>query len=55
MSAAGTIQPYLLAVSTPVPPHVVEQDAAAAAAAEVFEGKVFRTPDLLALFANTGV
>ena len=55
MRAAGTIQPYLLGVSTAVPPHVIDQDVAAAAAAEVFKGKVFRTPDLLALFANTGI
>lgn len=55
MRAAGTVRPYLLGLSTAVPPHVIDQDVAAAAAAEVFKGKVFRTPDLLALFANTGI
>ena len=38
-----------------VPPHVVDQDVAARAAAQHFEGKVFRTPDLLAVFKNTGI
>lgn len=38
-----------------VPEHVVHQDVAAAAAVEHFGGKVFRTPDLISLFENTGI
>ena len=45
----------LLGLATAVPPHEVEQEAAAQAAAAHFKGQVFRTPDLLALFANTGI
>ncbi len=49
------MQTQLLSVATAAPSHVVRQDEAAAAAAAVFGGKVFRTPDLLQLFANTGI
>ncbi len=45
----------LLGLATAVPAHTIVQDEAAAAAAAVFGGKVFRTPDLLQLFANTGI
>ncbi len=45
----------LLSVATAVPPHVLDQDQAAALAAKVFGGKVFREADLLALFRNTGI
>ena len=46
---------HLLSVATAAPDHVIPQDEAAAAAAAVFGGKVFRTPDLLQLFKNTGI
>lgn len=45
----------LLSVATAVPPHVLDQEQAAALAAQVFGGKVFREADLLALFRNTGI
>ena len=45
----------LLGMGFAVPPHVIDQDVAAAAAVEAFGGKVFRTPDLLSVFANTGI
>lgn len=45
----------LLGVATAVPPHAVDQEAAAAAAAQVFGGRVFREADLLQLFRNTGI
>ncbi|MBE7217639.1 MAG: type III polyketide synthase, partial [Caulobacteraceae bacterium] len=45
----------LLGLATAAPPNVIAQDEAAAAAAHVFGGKVFRTPDLLQLFENTGI
>lgn len=34
---------------------MIDQDVAASAAAIHFEGKVFRTPDLMAVFKNTGI
>ena len=46
---------HLLGVATAVPPHAVNQETAAAAAAKVFGGKVFREADLLQLFRNTGI
>ena len=52
---APTAPVQLLGLATAAPPHVIHQDEAAAAAAAVFGGKVFRTPDLLQLFANTGI
>jgi alkylresorcinol/alkylpyrone synthase len=45
----------LLSVATAVPPHVIDQDEAAARAAALLGGKVFRTPDIISLFANTGI
>ena len=45
----------LLSVATATPDHVVDQDLAAARAAELFGGKVFRSQDIIALFANTGI
>ncbi|WP_174300617.1 type III polyketide synthase [Caulobacter sp. S45] len=47
--------PRLLALATATPSYVLDQDEAAAMAAEVFRGKVFRTPDLLSIFENTGI
>ncbi len=47
--------PRLLSLATATPPHVLDQDEAAAMAAEVFRGQVFRTPDLLSIFHNTGI
>ncbi|WP_158915355.1 type III polyketide synthase [Caulobacter sp. S45] len=47
--------PRLVAVETATPPHVLVQTEVAARAAEVFKGKVFRTPDLLSIFENTGI
>lgn len=47
--------PRLVAVETATPPHVLLQTEVAARAAEVFKGKVFRTPDLLSIFENTGI
>lgn len=47
--------PALLSLATAVPPHVVDQDEAAARAAVLFAGRVFRTPDLMSIFANTGI
>ena len=49
------VQTQLLGLGTAAPAHVIAQDAAAAAAASIFGGKVFRTPDLLKLFDNTGI
>lgn len=48
-------QAQLLSVATAVPPHVLDQDDAAALAVRVFDGKVFREADLLQLFGNTGI
>ncbi len=45
----------LLSVATALPPHVIDQDRAAAATVAAFGGKVFRDADILALFANTGI
>ena len=45
----------LLSVATAVPDHVLGQEEAAAVAARVFGGKVFREADLQALFRNTGI
>jgi len=45
----------LLSIATATPDHVIDQDFAAARAAELFGGKVFRAPDILSLFANTGI
>lgn len=47
--------PRLIAVETATPPHVLLQTEVAARAAQVFQGKVFRTPDLLSIFENTGI
>ena len=47
--------PRLVSIATATPPHVLIQDQVAARAAEVFKGKVFRTPDLLSIFENTGI
>ena len=47
--------PRLLSLATATPPHVLVQTDAAALAAEVFRGQVFRTPDLLSIFDNTGI
>ena len=47
--------PRLLALATATPPYVLDQAEAAAMAAEVFKGKVFRTPDLMSIFENTGI
>ena len=47
--------PKLLSLATATPPHVLVQTDAAALAAEVFRGQVFRTPDLLSIFENTGI
>ena len=49
------IEPRLMALATATPPHVLDQSQAAAMAADVFKGKVFRTPDLLSIFENTGI
>jgi alkylresorcinol/alkylpyrone synthase len=48
-------QPRLVSIATATPPHVLIQDEVAARAAEIFKGKVFRTPDLLSIFHNTGI
>ena len=48
-------EPLLLSLATAVPPYVIDQDEAAARAAALFAGRVFRTPDLMSLFANTGI
>ena len=45
----------LLSVATALPAHVVDQDEAADRAAAAFGGKVFRAPDVVQLFANTGI
>ncbi len=45
----------LLSLATATPPHVIVQDEAAARTAALFGGKVFRAPDILTLFANTGI
>ncbi len=50
-----TTTPRLLALATATPSHVLDQVEAAAMAAEVFKGKVFRTPDLMSIFENTGI
>jgi alkylresorcinol/alkylpyrone synthase len=47
--------PRLLSLATATPPHVLVQTEAAALAAETFKGQVFRTPDLLSIFHNTGI
>ena len=47
--------PRLLSLATATPDHVLDQETAAALAAEVFKGQVFRTPDLLSIFRNTGI
>jgi alkylresorcinol/alkylpyrone synthase len=47
--------PRLLSLATATPPHTLLQTEAAALAAEVFRGQVFRTPDLLSIFENTGI
>jgi len=47
--------PALLSLATAVPLHVVDQDEAAERAAVLFAGRVFRTPDLMSIFANTGI
>ncbi len=47
--------PRLLALATATPPHVLDQVETAAVAAEIFKGQVFRTPDLLSIFENTGI
>ena len=47
--------PRLVALATATPPHVLVQTEAAALAAEVFRGQIFRTPDLLSIFENTGI
>ena len=47
--------PRLLSLATATPSHVLDQVEAAAMAAEVFKGQVFRTPDLLSIFQNTGI
>ncbi len=47
--------PRLLALATATPRYVLHQEEAAAMAAEIFKGKVFRTPDLLSIFENTGI
>ncbi len=49
------IEPRLMALATATPLHVLDQAQAAAMAAEIFKGKVFRTPDLLSIFENTGI
>jgi alkylresorcinol/alkylpyrone synthase len=49
------ITPRLLSLATATPAHVLVQTEAAALAAEVFKGQVFRTPDLLSIFHNTGI
>jgi alkylresorcinol/alkylpyrone synthase len=45
----------LLSVATALPPHVIDQDEAAAGAVALFGGKVFRDEDIRTLFANTGI
>jgi alkylresorcinol/alkylpyrone synthase len=45
----------LLSVATATPDHLIDQDQAAAITAAAFGGKVFRTEDILSLFANTGI
>ncbi len=55
MSSSPSADVQLLAVATAVPPFALEQGEAAALAARVFGGKVFREADLLQLFANTGI
>jgi alkylresorcinol/alkylpyrone synthase len=47
--------PRLLALATATPSYVLDQVEAAAMAAQVFKGQVFRTPDLLSIFENTGI
>ncbi len=47
--------PKLLSLTTATPPHVLDQARAAELAAEVFRGQVFRTPDLMSIFKNTGI
>ena len=48
-------EPRLVALATATPAHVLDQAEAAAMAADVFRGKVFRTPDLMSIFENTGI
>ena len=45
----------ILGIATAAPRHVMRQEEAAEAAARTYAGKVFRTPDLMKLFANTGI
>jgi alkylresorcinol/alkylpyrone synthase len=48
-------QPRLIGLATASPPYAVDQETAAAVAARMFQGRVFRTVDLKAIFANTGI
>ena len=45
----------LIGLATASPPFQVDQGTAADVAAEMFQGRVFRTVDLKAIFANTGI
>ncbi len=47
--------PKLISLTTATPPYVLDQDEAAELAAKVFQGQVFRTPDLMSIFKNTGI
>ena len=47
--------PKLVSLATATPSHYLDQAEAAELAAEVFKGQVFRTPDLLSIFKNTGI
>ncbi|HTK36325.1 MAG TPA: type III polyketide synthase [Caulobacteraceae bacterium] len=48
-------QPRLIGLATASPPHTIDQDLAAEVAARMFQGRVFRSVDLKAIFANTGI
>ena len=47
--------PKLVSLATATPSHYLDQNEAAERAAQVFKGQVFRTPDLLSIFKNTGI
>jgi alkylresorcinol/alkylpyrone synthase len=55
MTSARIPSARLLSIATATPDHIIDQILAAARAVELFGGKVFRAPDILSLFANTGI
>jgi alkylresorcinol/alkylpyrone synthase len=50
-----SVQPRLIGLATASPPHTIDQDTAADVASRMFKGRVFRSVDLKAIFANTGI